>query len=211
MAAQTIHGYASIAKPANKLRVINTEKHFDHIGGNGYFRSLDIEVWGHSGENRTPEEFQAEVDEFNEAIANTARRARFEAQAFFYGTSLSHPNCSIEDDLTVNLGDLHVEILMTPGHTPTNLCVWVSDDGVLFTGDCLIREYLPNLDAGTKADWRDWLKSLERIEALKPEIVVTGHGPVSRGSEVPVVIASVRQILEDSILRGYSPTSDRQG
>src|ERR1039457_2447157 len=48
LAAQTVHGYACAAKPGNKLRVINTEKHFDHIGGNGYFRELGIEVWGHA-------------------------------------------------------------------------------------------------------------------------------------------------------------------
>lgn len=33
LAAQTIHGYGCAARPANKLRAINTEKHFDHIGG----------------------------------------------------------------------------------------------------------------------------------------------------------------------------------
>src|SRR5450755_31912 len=32
LAAQSIHGYASAARPGNQLRVINTEKHFDHIG-----------------------------------------------------------------------------------------------------------------------------------------------------------------------------------
>jgi glyoxylase-like metal-dependent hydrolase (beta-lactamase superfamily II) len=210
MAAQTIHGYASIARPANKLRVINTEKHFDHIGGNGYFRALGIDVWGHNGIMRTPEEFQAEIVEFNDTIANPARRAHFEAQAFFYGTSLSQPNCPIQDDLTFNLGDLNVDILLTPGHTPTNISVWVPDDGVLFTGDCLIREYLPNLDAGIKEDWQLWLNSLERIELLKPEFVVAGHGPVSRGHEIPAVVNSVRQILKDSILRGCSPTSCRK-
>jgi len=88
MAAQTIHGYASIARPTNKLRVINTEKHFDHVGGNGYFRTLGIDVWGHHGIRRTPEEFQAEIAEFNDTIANPARRANFEARAFFHETSL---------------------------------------------------------------------------------------------------------------------------
>lgn len=211
LAAQTIHGYASIARPTNELCAINTEKHFDHIGGNGYFRSLGIDVWGHKEIMRTRDEFQVEIAEFNDTIANPARRARFEAQAFFYGTSLTQPNCPIQDDLTFNLGDLSVEILLTPGHTPTNICVWVPDDGVLFTGDCLIREYLPNLDAGKKEDWQLWLKSLERIEFLKPEFVVTGHGPVSRGCEIPAVISSVRQILKDSILRGCSPTSSTTG
>jgi hypothetical protein len=52
----------------------------------------------------------------------------------------------------------------------------------------LIREYLPNLDAGSRADWQLWLKSLDRIERLKPGFVVGGHGPVSRGDEIPVAV-----------------------
>jgi glyoxylase-like metal-dependent hydrolase (beta-lactamase superfamily II) len=77
----------------------------------------------------------------------------------------------------------------------------------LFTGDCLIREYLPNLDAGRAVDWQIWLDSLERIEALRPPIVVTGHGPVSRGAEVQTMVNAVRQVLEKSMSRGSSPTA----
>ena len=76
LAAQSIHGYASAVRPANQLRVINTEKHFDHIGGNGFFFAHGIDVWGHAAAVRTPEEFQAEIAEFNDAIPNPARRAR---------------------------------------------------------------------------------------------------------------------------------------
>jgi glyoxylase-like metal-dependent hydrolase (beta-lactamase superfamily II) len=158
---------------------------------------------------RTPDEFQAEIAEFNETIPNQARRARGEARAFFHGTNLVNPNRQIDGDTRFGLGGCTVEILLTPGHTATNLSVWVPEDGVLFTGDCLISEYLPNLDAGTPADWQVWLESLDRIEALKPAIVVAGHGPVARGDEVQVIVNAVRQVLKESIARGYSPTADR--
>ena len=209
LAAQSIHGYACAAKPGNKLRVINTEKHFDHIGGNGFFRELGIDVWGHSGIARTPDEFQAEIAEFNDAIPDPVRRGRNEAQAFFYRTNLTNPNCPIYSETTFDLGGLKVEILLTPGHTPANLSVWVPEEGVLFAGDCVVREYLPNLDAGTAADWQQWLESLERIEELKPGFVVGGHGPVSRGDEISAAIASLRKVLRESIARGFSPTSSR--
>ena len=78
------------------------------------------------------------------------------------------------------------------------------EDRVLFTGDCLIREYLPNLDAGTREDWQVWLESLKRIEALRPAVVVAGHGPVARGDEVQVIVNIVRRVLEESIARGQS-------
>jgi glyoxylase-like metal-dependent hydrolase (beta-lactamase superfamily II) len=209
LAAQTVHGYASAVRPANRLRVVNTEKHFDHIGGNGFFRELGIDVWGHGKTLRTPEEFHAEIAEFNDGIFNPARRARNEAQAFFHSTRLTNPNRQIHADTRFDLGGCTAEILLTPGHTATNLSVWVPADRVLFTGDCLISEYLPNLDAGTPADWRLWLDSVARIESLDPAIVVPGHGPVAQGDHVHRIVDTVRRILKESIARGHSPTANR--
>jgi glyoxylase-like metal-dependent hydrolase (beta-lactamase superfamily II) len=208
LAAQTIHGYASAARPGNQLRVVNTEKHFDHIGGNGFFRDRGIDVWGHAGIARTAGEFQAEIAELNDAIPNRARRARGEATAFFHGTRLANPNRPIREETRFDLGGCAVEILLTPGHTPANLSVWAPEDGVLFTGDCLIGEYLPNLDAGTPADWSVWLASITRLEALRPVIVVPGHGPVARGGAVQTMVDTVRRVLEESIARGHSPTAN---
>jgi glyoxylase-like metal-dependent hydrolase (beta-lactamase superfamily II) len=207
LAAQTVHGYATAARSENPLRVLNTEKHFDHIGGNGFFRAQGFDIWGHRDIARTPAEFQAELAEYNDAIPNLRRRAAGESAAFFHGTQLTNPNRVIEQDTQFDLGNCTVEILLAPGHTPTNISAWVPTDGVLYTGDCLIAEYIPNLDAGTPADWQIWLASIDRLEALKPETVVMGHGPVARGAEVRTVINRVRSVLQESIERGHSPTA----
>jgi glyoxylase-like metal-dependent hydrolase (beta-lactamase superfamily II) len=207
LAGQTVHGYATAARPANRLRVLNSEKHFDHIGGNSFFRAQGIDIWGHSGIARTPAEFQAEIAEFNDAIPTARRRAAGEAAAFFHGTQLTNPNCPIDRNTRFDLGNCIVEILLTPGHTATNISAWAPEDGVLYTGDCLIAEYTPNLDAGTPADWQTWLASVDRLEALEPAIVVMGHGSVARGAQVRTVIATVRRVLEESIARGHSPTA----
>lgn len=53
LAAATIHGYAEATRPGNELLVINTEKHFDHIGGNSFFRRRGIDIWGHAAIRRT--------------------------------------------------------------------------------------------------------------------------------------------------------------
>lgn len=207
LAAQTIFGYSRAVKPENEFLVINTEKHFDHIGGNGFFREKGIDIWGHREIARTAEEFQSEIAEFNQGIPDAARRRHGDARAFFWATDLTNPNRAIDHDTRLDLGGCTVEVLLTPGHTATNLSVWVPDDEVLFTGDCLIREYLPNLDAGGPPDWHVWLDSLRRLESLHPRTVVAGHGPVARGAEVNTMIRTVRQILEDAIQRGSSPTA----
>jgi len=207
LAAATIHGYASAVQPNNRLTVIDTERHFDHIGGNSYFRDRGIDIYGHAELRRTEDEFRAEIDEFNSLIADPTRRARREAGAFYAGTRLENPNRPIAEDTNLDLGDCRIELILTPGHTPTNLSVWVPRDGVLFCGDCLVNRYLPNLDAGTTADWQKWLRSLDRIEQLKPATIMPGHGPISSGEDVGRLIESVRGVLEQAIADGFSPTS----
>jgi glyoxylase-like metal-dependent hydrolase (beta-lactamase superfamily II) len=207
LAARTVHGYATAVRPQNRLRVLNTEKHFDHIGGNAFFRAQAIDIWGHRDLTRTAAEFEAEIAEFNQAIPNPHRRAAGEAAAFFHGASATNPNRIIEQDSQFELGNCTVEILLTPGHTATNLSAWLPSEGVLYTGDCLIAQYLPNLDSGTPADWQVWLESIDRLDLLRPETLVMGHGPVVSGAQVRTVCDTVRRVLRESIARGHSPTA----
>jgi glyoxylase-like metal-dependent hydrolase (beta-lactamase superfamily II) len=207
LAAATIHGYASAVRPGNRIAVIDTERHFDHIGGNGYFRERGIDVYGHASIERTEDEFRAEVAEFNAAIPDAARRGLGEAAVFYAGTILANPNRPLRDGATLDLGGCSAEILLTPGHTPSNLSVYVPEDGVLFCGDCLANGYVPNLDTGTTADWRQWTESLDRLSRLDLRAIVPGHGPVAEGATVPQLIDSVRRELERAIATGISPTA----
>jgi glyoxylase-like metal-dependent hydrolase (beta-lactamase superfamily II) len=207
LAAATIQGYASAVRPSNRLLVLNTEKHFDHIGGNGYFRGQGIDVYGHSLIQRTAAEFRSELAEFNAAIPPGARRALGEEQVFYFATSLANPNRPISEDTELELGDCTVQLLLTPGHTPTNVSVYVPGDRVVYCGDCLTHRYLPNLDLGSPLDWQQWLQSLDRIAALNPSAIVPGHGPVATGDDVPRLIDTMRGILTQAIATGRTPTS----
>src|SRR5579863_743732 len=60
-AASTIHGYASTARPSNRLLVLDTERHFDHIGGNGFFRDLGLDIYGHASIQRSDDEDRKSV------------------------------------------------------------------------------------------------------------------------------------------------------
>ncbi|HEX5228473.1 MAG TPA: hypothetical protein VFW44_12215, partial [Bryobacteraceae bacterium] len=66
-----------------------------------------------------------------------------------------------------------------------------------------------NLDAGSRNDWLIWLNSLDRIADLGPRSVVPGHGPIAQGDEVPRLIARVREVLNQAIAMGQSPTANR--
>ena len=82
-------------------------------------------------------------------------------------------------EFTLDLGGLKAKILsMGTNHTHGDTAVLV--DGVLFSGDVAMKPQ-PSF-ANPTATISHWLKSLDRLEALKPKIVVPSHGPFADAS-----------------------------
>ena len=96
ISAQTIYGYAKIARPENELILINTEQHLDHIGGNGYFSEKGIDIYGHSLINRSQNEFSLTLDAINSSITNIARRNNSEGLIAFKNTKIVNPDKKID-------------------------------------------------------------------------------------------------------------------
>ncbi|WP_165422983.1 MBL fold metallo-hydrolase [Ktedonosporobacter rubrisoli] len=206
LSAQTIHGYASATRPGNALSVINTEQHLDHVGGNGYFRAFGLEIYGHSQLKRKEEDLHEAMVELNALIPNRVRRDAHEERVFYGGTHLANPSILLAEETRLDLGSLEVQIFFTPGHTPTNLSLYIPADGVLFCGDCIISGYLPNLESGDPAAWQRWLASLNTIERLGPRIVMPGHGNVLRDEEIGATLQHIRSVLYRAIETGHAPT-----
>ncbi len=207
LAGQTIYGYASAVRADNEMIVVNCEPHFDHIGGNGFFRSRGIDIYGHPDIQRTHPQFQGEKDEYNQSILNATRQKKQETDAFFLDTAVTNPNCPLKPGDSFDLGGVIVEILATPGHTPINCSVYNPTDQVLFCADCIVTHYIPNLEAGTANDWQAWLKSLDLIEALAPQIIVPGHGNVITGGAIAQEIERMRHIISEALEQGRAPTA----
>ena len=206
LSAKTIYGYAKNIKADNKLIAINTEPHFDHIGGNCFFREMGIDIYGHIGINRTNEEFENVKKEYSQSITNKLRREEKEEEIFFYNTSVMNPNKKITSDFTLDLGELVVEIILTPGHTKMNLSVYVTKDNILYCGDSIVTDYIPNMQDGDKYDWENWLISIGRLSQISPSIIVPGHGEILSGKQIDNEIARMIVHINETILRGTAPT-----
>lgn len=205
-AGQTILGYATAVRPNNHIIAMNSEPHFDHIGGNGYLQAQGISVYGHPDIQRTATQFAGEMAEYNDHILHPVRRQQQETNAFFAQTTMTNPTHSLSEEIVFDLGNLQAEIVYTPGHTALNISVFVAQDRVLFCGDCLVGDYIPNLEAGNPALWQQWLSSLGKVEALAPTAVLPGHGGVIKETAVSVEIKRHRQVIERAITSGKAPT-----
>ncbi len=205
--AQTIYGYTSSVKTDNELILINTEQHLDHIGGNCYFHERGILIYGHKNINRSQQELEESIIEINTAVLNEARRNNNEGAIVFQNTVITNPDITIDKDCTIDLGDVKASVILTPGHTKSNLSVYEPGTGVLFCGDCIVTDYIPNLESGDRHDWKEWLNSLSLILSLNPQYIVPGHGRVLAGKEsIKSEVERIRKIIIEAIESGTAPT-----
>lgn len=206
LSGATVHGYATAVRPGNALRVVNTEKHFDHILGNVLFTSVGCG-------SPTMRVCAGRPKSSRRSGPASTRRSLTQLGACAGKRRSSLPERSSRSPMSrskrnwTGISAAALLVLFTPGHTETNICVWVPSERVLYAGDCLINGYLPNLDAGTSEDWEIWLRSLDRIERLHPLAVVCGHGPVAEGEQVARIICDVRDVLVAAIASERSPAS----
>lgn len=83
-----------------------------------------------------------------------------------------------DDDLVIELGDRRFRLRHAgPAHTREDLVVYDERTGVMFAGDVVFRGRIPFVG---QADSRRWIEALDRMLALKPLVLVPGHGPLSR-------------------------------
>jgi len=81
----------------------------------------------------------------------------------------------------LDLGGVSVRILaMGSNHTDGDTAIWVPADRVLFSGDVAMKPQ-PAL-MSTRTSIAQWMRSLDRLEALKPDVVVPSHGPMGQGA-----------------------------
>lgn len=205
--ARTVYGYARGVKEDNSFIAVNTEGHLDHLGGNSFFRDEGISVYGHSLIDREEREIGLQIEDFSAHVQDRVRRESNEAAILFEKTRITNPDIRISEDTELDLGNKNVHIIMTPGHTTANLSVYLPSEGVLFCGDCIVNRFIPNLGNGLGPEWQTWLKSLDRIEELSPEIIVPGHGDVLKGKKaVRDEIGRIRSVLAAAISSGAAPT-----
>lgn len=206
MSGRTIHGYALAAKPDNEILAAVTEPHFDHIGGNCFFKEQGIEIFGHKDIQRPNELIEAAKVELNTVIDNSCRKKAGEEDAYFLFTEVVNPDRDLSHGDVFDLGGIHVEVLATPGHTPANLSFLAVEEKVLFCGDAVVTHYIPNLEAGEVKDWKTWLDTLDLIEEKKPDIIVPGHGDLIKGKNMAEDIQRIRGFLKTAIVTGKPPT-----
>ncbi|MBV9957215.1 MAG: MBL fold metallo-hydrolase [Acidobacteria bacterium] len=115
------------------------------------------------------------------------------------------PTITLEDHLTLYRGDRVIEILsLGRGHTSGDIVVRLPQEGIVITGDLVI---WPVPYVGTpQSHPGEWGLALEKLIALKPNVIIPGHGQVLRDDSylklMARLFASVKEQVSAAVARG---------
>lgn len=141
--------------------IVNTHSHFDHIGCDDKFA---VRVYIHSQDAKSLKDSSGNFSSF----FGTAYKVKGEIK-------------TLKDRELLNLDDIELEVLHTPGHTPGSISLLLKSpkDNILFTGDTLFRQGVGRTDLG--GDEELLLRSIREKLFTLPDstLVYPGHGPSS--------------------------------
>lgn len=139
--------------------ILLTHGHFDHVLGVNDFKKLyGCTVLVHKDD----EQILQNIDTFMSGFG-------------FGRTEVQKVDGYLEDNEIVEIGDIDIKVIHTPGHSPGSVCYLVEDN--LFTGDTIFRECVGRTDlfGGSFAKLKNSIE--DKIFTLDENIkIYPGHG-----------------------------------
>ncbi|MRD46409.1 MBL fold metallo-hydrolase [Caenimonas koreensis DSM 17982] len=149
--------------------VVVTHYHADHIYGLQVLKDLGATV---IAQRAGQEYLSSETAQLRLAASRVELAPWIDAR-----TRLVPADKWLDADTVLELGGEKIHIRhVGPAHTPEDLVVYAERAGVLFAGDVVFRGRVPYVG---QADSRAWIDALSGLIALRPRIIVPGHGPMS--------------------------------
>jgi glyoxylase-like metal-dependent hydrolase (beta-lactamase superfamily II) len=142
----------------NPVGLINTHWHWDHTAGNQMFYETR-RIISHSLSPHLMRTLLTWGD-LNEGLEGGEK------------VRTVYPNETIERRSVLTLGDVEIELLHAPGHTPDSIVGHLKDERVVVAGDTVME--LPYLWYGDSLTLIDSLRSLR--SAAVGEVIIQGHG-----------------------------------
>nr|XP_033335103.1 endoribonuclease LACTB2 [Megalopta genalis] len=142
--------------------LVITHWHMDHIGGANAVQNLlnSMSPTGHNTIWKLPRSPEDEGPSKEEIATNWQ---------------------PLQDKQIVEVEGAKIIVEHTPGHATDHASLLLKDEGILFSGDCILGERTAVFE-----DLQTYIQSLKKILTLKPKVIYPGHGSIILDPETSI-------------------------
>jgi cyclase len=196
--------------PGMPKRVINTHEDGDHVWGNQLFEGAEIiahrTVPDRMKQVADPQESQKLLGGVDHLLPRLLLKTmhpgvlaigrQLKQDYDFEGIRLVLPTTLFDERHVLDLDGMEVHLIYVgPCHQIGDTIVHVPSERVVFAGDVIFRACTPMGWTGT---YEKWLRTLDLIIWLDPEVIVPGHGPVCGVEGAMEMKAYLEYVREES-------------
>ena len=225
VAAQDLRTTAEMLTARPVGLVINTHHHKDHILGNQAFKPRadiissqktctlikentkdELQQLKYDSKERIlllKEDLKNERDPKKIAEISETIYFLMDLSAILPNINPTPPNITFEEKISLYGTKRYAEcISFEHAHSPGDTVVYLPQEKIIFCGDLLFAHKHPYMGS---ADIKGWIKALETILGLEPEIIVPGHGNLAKVEdlrEIKEYLQFIEQAVSEVIAKG---------
>jgi len=187
-----------------------THSHWDHIGGQRYFRGLDPAPRFYARSN-----YQEQISgELNGPSSIRTLQTHFFGERFNRDDVRNFkPDATIDRRTEMKIGGTRIELIpIHGGETRDAMFVHLPDLGVLFAGDFIMPYIGAPFEAG-EGDLQGLLDAIDIVVQEHPRYILHGHEPLTRNFSSPEILAQLKghlAWLRDKVLSMAGQGDPRQ-
>ncbi|MEM5388788.1 MBL fold metallo-hydrolase [Paraburkholderia phymatum] len=202
-------------------KIVFTQSHPDHIGGWAAFAGEQTETVAQREFVRISDERKLMARYFQPRAARVLKSMtpqKEHSDAWYSGTRDPAPLTLFADRHEFTVGGRRFELISAPsGETLDSLHVWLPGERVLFLGNWAgaIQGGLPNFYTARGDRDRSvvgWLREVDIVISLRPELVVTGHDePLTGADYIAAYFTKIRdavRYIHDETVKGMNAHKD---
>ena len=175
--------------------LILTHHHSDHTFGMKIFKENNVKIIAHKNTN---EFLKNDNGKYKQFVLNRFFKYKEIGEKILGDVKIYPADQLIVEDTVITIDNENIMLIVTPGHTESDICIYHEKSKTLFAGDTIYENSPPNTRFGNVDLWMRWKTELARLKGYDIKNICPGHGKLCDKSIIDLNIKYLEKVIKEN-------------